>query len=55
MAKKKWLGCNEDCFNCEYDDCYRPAKMMHSTDEEEGRGKKNLGREGKRKEVVIYE
>lgn len=19
-------GCNEDCFNCKYPDCYKPAK-----------------------------
>lgn len=21
-------GCNEDCFNCKYPDCYKPSYMM---------------------------
>jgi hypothetical protein len=24
--KKKFIGCNEDCFNCQYpDDCHKPS------------------------------
>ena len=26
---KKWFGCDEDCFNCKYDDCYRPQGLVH--------------------------
>lgn len=25
-------GCNEDCLNCKYEDCYKPAREM-KTDE----------------------
>lgn len=36
MKKKKNYkkdGCNEDCFNCPYPDCYKPAsKMKHNDD-----------------------
>lgn len=31
--KKTWIfkkkgGCNEDCFNCKYADCYKPTHLM---------------------------
>jgi hypothetical protein len=25
---RKFHGCNEDCFNCPYPDCYKPIKEM---------------------------
>ena len=25
---KKKGGCNEDCFNCKYADCYKPTHLM---------------------------
>ena len=25
---KKKGGCNEDCFNCKYKDCYKPTHLM---------------------------
>ena len=32
MAKKylgkRYKGCNEDCFNCPYPDCYKPTGEM---------------------------
>ena len=34
MKKRKGIyrGCNEDCFNCPYPDCYKPAgKMKHDS------------------------
>lgn len=32
MKKRKgvYRGCNEDCFNCPYPDCYKPAQNMKS-------------------------
>lgn len=24
----KYQGCNEDCFNCKYADCYKPTHLM---------------------------
>lgn len=35
MPKKKgdpevWQGCEEDCFNCTYTDCKKPANEMKS-------------------------
>lgn len=30
--KKKYAGCNEDCFNCPYEDCTKPAGKI-KTDE----------------------
>ena len=24
----KWKGCNEDCFNCKYPDCTKPANYI---------------------------
>lgn len=29
----KFLGCNEDCFNCTYDDCLKPDYMIKSKEE----------------------
>lgn len=26
--KPKYAGCNEDCFNCPYPDCLKPAQKM---------------------------
>lgn len=53
MAKKKWLGCDEDCFNCVYLDCYRPQNLCKSFDydAEERRGKRN----GKKREGDLYD
>ncbi|MEE0897509.1 MAG: hypothetical protein U0L88_07770 [Acutalibacteraceae bacterium] len=31
---KKKGGCNEDCFNCKYADCYKPTHLIK-------RGKQN--------------
>ena len=25
-------GCNEDCFNCPYPDCYKPSQIMKAND-----------------------
>ena len=33
MRKKKWNGCDEDCGNCSYPDCYKPAKEIRATKE----------------------
>ena len=30
--KKKFQGCNEDCFNCPYPDCYKPVAQMKKDD-----------------------
>jgi hypothetical protein len=27
--KPKYAGCNEDCFNCPYPDCLKPAQKMN--------------------------
>lgn len=43
----RWLGCDEDCFNCPYPDCYKPDNKMHTAHENEKRGRKNgKSREG---------
>lgn len=53
MAKKKWLGCEEDCFNCQYPDCLRPENICKSIeyDAEESRGKKG----GKKRKADLYD
>lgn len=28
---KKFNGCDEDCFNCPYPDCYRPETLIHES------------------------
>lgn len=28
--KKVFMGCDEDCFNCQYDDCIRPDYLCKS-------------------------
>ena len=36
MGKKgyrKFKGCNEDCWNCPYPDCYKPVGQLRSTRE----------------------
>lgn len=37
MGKKqkrvKFNGCNEDCLNCPYPDCLKPARLMRSARE----------------------
>lgn len=30
MNHKKFLGCDEDCFNCKYSDCLKDASKMKS-------------------------
>ena len=30
-----YKGCDEDCFNCVYDDCYKPARLMRAKDYDE--------------------
>lgn len=29
-GKDAWYGCEEDCFNCPYHDCLKPAYLMKS-------------------------
>ena len=29
-GKRMYFGCNEDCFNCKYDDCYLPYQKCKS-------------------------
>ena len=33
-GKRRWHGCNEDCFNCEYPDCYKPEYKILTHGEE---------------------
>lgn len=28
---KKFTGCDEDCFNCEYPDCMKPAYLIKNS------------------------
>ena len=40
--KYVWEGCSEDCFNCEYYDCLRPANKCKSVPYTEKRRGKNI-------------
>jgi hypothetical protein len=35
----KYQGCNEDCFNCPYPDCYKPAQGMKPIYHKDGIGR----------------
>lgn len=35
----KYQGCNEDCFNCSYPDCYKPAQGMKPIHHKDGIGR----------------
>lgn len=44
IGYRKWKGCGEDCANCPYPDCYKPAHLMKpkrelGLDEVENQGK----------------
>ena len=43
-----WSGCCEDCFNCRYDDCKKPAYLMKSPNEDELRGRVNGRAKGRK-------
>lgn len=30
-TRTKFIGCDEDCFNCPYSDCFRPDNMIHES------------------------
>lgn len=46
----KFRGCNEDCFNCRYKDCYRPAQKM--TDDVQGYFKAEKQREKRIRDIL---
>ncbi len=31
-SRKKFTGCDEDCFNCQYRDCLKPTYKMNRDD-----------------------
>ena len=40
-GKRMYFGCDEDCFNCKYDDCYLPYQKCRSIPYENWVGKEN--------------
>lgn len=34
-GKSHFHGCDEDCFNCQYEDCKKPAYLIRATPHED--------------------